>query len=246
MNKRILLIFLLVFLIPLTACDRNESNQTTVKSVLVDPVSGKGEFTLTVTYDAGASATWAPESIDCYYSATDGKTTKLDSITPPDYSKKGEIQTSTLTFTATDPGEYTATCENTSSSSQAKTNFKVTDDIRISGKGQRITYSDEYSCTVPVNFIFIVMGDGSVLLSSVGPNIVDHINCTNGGFDETWNMEGTADTAAETASFASCNDGGFEGNGAVQYSGGVVSGSVTCKWIKGDDAGKTAVTLMVP
>ena len=97
---------------------------TEVKSVTVNLPSGTGSFTLEVTYITFMGRGEIPEPIICYYVTPTG-TMIIGSINPP--LDEGEIiLTGTLSLSVSDPGVYTATCENNSSTSKASAVFGVT------------------------------------------------------------------------------------------------------------------------
>jgi hypothetical protein len=87
--------------------------------------------------------------------------------------------------------------------------------------------SDGISCPIQVWIQLVVNSDGTAVLSTTGPNITDHYNCTPNG-EETWYINGTADAANQLVTFTSCNFGGFTAIGSVTYSGNLISGAVSC------------------
>ena len=87
--------------------------------------------------------------------------------------------------------------------------------------------SDGISCPIQVRIQLVVNSDGTAVLSTTGPDITDHYNCTPNG-EETWYINGTADAANQLVTFTSCNFGGFTAIGTVTYSGALISGSVSC------------------
>lgn len=100
-----------------------------VDNVAVNPQSGNGSFTLVVTYTANTDGAAFPEPITCYYVTPDGATLPIGSVSPPPEfrSSGGATLTGTLSLSVSDPGFYTATCENNSSTSKASAVFGVTD-----------------------------------------------------------------------------------------------------------------------
>jgi hypothetical protein len=74
----------------------------------------------------------------------------------------------------------------------------------------------------------VVRGDSTAELNATGPSIIDHINRTPATSDETWMIADKADEASKTVTFESCNGGGFSASGSMTYSGGVLSGEVSC------------------
>jgi hypothetical protein len=88
--------------------------------------------------------------------------------------------------------------------------------------------SVDASCVVQQQATLTVHEDGTAELATTGAVFVDHYNCTPGEGQETWVVNGTADLATETVTFASCNFGGFDAAGSMTYSNGVLYGEVTC------------------
>jgi hypothetical protein len=102
------------------------------------------------------------------------------------------------------------------------------------------------TCYTQQSITLDIKSDGTAMLSTTGPNFVDHINCTiTPDFNESWDIDGSADPDTKVVTFTSCNQGGFRGEGQISYGGDKLSGKVTCFWLKGDDAGKAAVIFTV-
>jgi hypothetical protein len=114
--------------------------------------------------------------------------------------------------------------------------------------GDRTTFRDEYSCVATNSVILIVGDDGIATLSTTGPVFVDTINCTTdpSGFEDTYRIIGVADIDTQEIKFTSCNEGGFDAKGTISFRDGKLVGKVSCIYTKGDDAGKTRMTLSVP
>lgn len=113
-------------------------------------------------------------------------------------------------------------------------------DLVLTGTAVKSDYgSDGASCDVSVNVQLTIKPDGKAYLTATGPDITDHYNCTSTG-EETWYLEGTADAANQTVSFAACNFGGFTAQGSLSYAGQALSGTSGC--LSSD--GKQAVRLV--
>ena len=128
-TRRFLFVMALIGII--LACDWGPQSysSTNVKSVAVTPPSGPGSFTLEVTYVVFTNrAGHLPEPITCYYVTPAGATVMIGFVNPPEYGQGGGTTlTGTLPLSVSDPGVYTATCENNSSTSKASAVFGVTD-----------------------------------------------------------------------------------------------------------------------
>ena len=127
------------------------------------------------------------------------------------------------------------------------TNPPKKDPVRLETAGDRTSFSDEYSCVAIDSVLLIIDEDGVATLTTTGPVFVDHINCKKdpSGFEATYVLVGLADDE-KRITFTNCNDGGFNAEGSISYRTGVPVGTVSCIYTKGDDAGKTTMTLFVP
>lgn len=103
------------------------------------------------------------------------------------------------------------------------------EDTIITSQGALTNFgpSPDLSCQNPQPLTLTVHPDGSAELTTTSPSFIDHTNCTQGSSTETWFVNGTV-TATETVSFTSCNYGNFTASGSMSYSGGVLSGEVSC------------------
>jgi hypothetical protein len=103
--------------------------------------------------------------------------------------------------------------------------------VKIDSIGQMTSISSDgqYSCPAAATVVLIVKPDGSAEMQVTGPDFIDHINCTQAeGGDLAYFIQGSADTASETVTFTACNNGGFNAQGTVKYSGGALSGEAAC------------------
>lgn len=91
---------------------------TDVESVAVTPASGSGSFTLKVAIYSRPSS---DDTVSCYYVTPGGATMAIGLVFP---SGMG-AQTDTLAFNVSEPGDYTATCENDSATSKKSAQFTV-------------------------------------------------------------------------------------------------------------------------
>lgn len=96
--------------------------------------------------------------------------------------------------------------------------------------------SSGQGCDVAVIAMLTVNPDGTAELSTTGPDIIDHYNCQTGS-DETWYINGTADSLNQTVTFATCNFGGFTAKGILSYAGAKnLGGTVSCFYKNGTQA----------
>jgi hypothetical protein len=86
--------------------------------------------------------------------------------------------------------------------------------------------STNTTCQVEQTCSLRLRGDGSAELTTTGPSITDHINCTVSS-DETWYINGIASTTDPSVSFETCNFGNFYATGAVNFKDGLL-GQATC------------------
>lgn len=99
----------------------------------------------------------------------------------------------------------------------------------------------QYSCSATARVSLIIQTDGKAQLTATGPQFFDHINCTPSQSQETWIVEGAVDATGAQVDFSSCNFGGFQASGAVQFADGALAGELSC--LRAD--GQTAVTLIL-
>ena len=217
-----------------------------VESVDVSPSEGSGKFGVSV----GLTPHDLADKLTCNYLKEDGSnnTTVYDENVPP--SNKTRILT--FDFTLTNPGKYKLYCTPLTSMITGKTTFTVTGPIKITGTGQKISLyyalseQKTYSCGSAQEVTLTVQPDGSAELYVVGPGFVDHYNCTQAPGLEGWSIAGTANTAEGTATFTSCNKGGFDAQGKVDYADGILSGQVSCLINRGENSGKPEMTITIP
>jgi hypothetical protein len=121
---------------------------------------------------------------------------------------------------------------------------------RFDLKGDRTTFSGQYSCHSTDKTILIIDEEGVATLSTTGPVFVDYINCRldPSGFEDTYDIVGLV-YEDSTIQFTSCNEGGFDAKGTISRprypDSGPFRGSVSCIYNKGDDAGKVRMTITV-
>ena len=229
-----------------------------VESVDVAPAEGSGPFTASV----GLPAHTQSDTLHCYIPNGPGggqKTVYKGMVPAADQSR-----ILTFEFTLTEPGSYELYCTAVDRGITAKTSFTVTAapanapaaanppanalPLKINGSGQRMDFSGDYSCTSTDQVILDIKADGSAELETIGPSWLDHVNCKkyDDARQEAYFIDGTANLTDETVTFASCNNGGFDAQGSLKYSGVVLSGEVTCLWKQGDTAGKPLMKLTMP
>ena len=92
--------------------------------------------------------------------------------------------------------------------------------------------SADIFCQVEQPVTLTVHSDGSAELVTSGPSFIDHYNCTS-GTDETWYLNGAANSAEQTVTITSCNHGGFSGSGVISYAGGMLTGDAACAYKNG-------------
>ncbi len=235
-----------------------------VLNVAVTPPSGSGSFTLDVTYEAYPSFT-----IHCNYVSPDGATTALGDIVPTYANDGGATKTERLAFNVTQPGAYLAGCSSAADNVPVTTTFTVTggaatasvtptaeaiQPIQIKGTGQKTTSKWDFQpnyCTTAADLVLTVIEDRPGKLEITGDAFYDHINCLGGIGWEKWLVTGAANVANETVSFMSCSYGDtdinqFNAQGIISYSGGVLSGEVTCLGKTGSEAGKVVTIIKAP
>lgn len=99
----------------------------------------------------------------------------------------------------------------------------------FTGEGVRNDYaSDGAVCPVNQPVTLVVKGDGTAELSTVGADIIDHVNCSTGTLEEGWYMNGLVDVAAATVTFQTCNFGRFTADGSLSFADGTLVGAVSC------------------
>jgi hypothetical protein len=258
--RKLISFFLFFMIFPLSglACNLAAANldptYVRLESLEVTPAEGNGAFTATMHVYAHS----AEDELICYAVKADHTSTTV-------YQKKLAPAADTnlsFSFQNTVPGDYTLYCTPQHLSISEKATFKVLDlppsepvlppagsvsPKKVNGTGQMVEDPDQYQCGVKQTILLTIRADGSAVLDSSGPNIVDHINCTpTAGMIETWSISGTVDPLTETVTFSSCNSGGFSASGAVKYAGDILAGSLTCSYIKGSSSGKIAMRLTIP
>lgn len=230
----------------------NNPTFTEVKSVAVNPSSGTGSFTLEVTYIAFTDGDRLPEWITCYYVTPFGAEIPIGSVIPPaDKIDRSETTLAgTLALSVSDPGVYTATCGNDSSTSKASANFTVERTLEVTG--ERTLYQSYYTkagdkisaCTDLVQVTLTFQPDGTASLFTDGPARFGE-NCEN-NLDKNnplhmqWTWTGVDDPKTETIVFSTCNY--VPGSGQIRYSGGIITGSATCPNPEHNEL-KTTITL---
>lgn len=118
--------------------------------------------------------------------------------------------------------------------------------LRTTAKKIAYSSSVEGSCAAAQEVILSIRADGAAQMQLSGEGFVDYTNCTPSEGAEAWFIDGTVDFAAETVTFNSCNAGGFSASGQVSFAGGAVAGEVSCAWMEGSAAGKTAAYFAIP
>lgn len=84
------------------------------------------------------------------------------------------------------------------------------------------------SCSLTQTYTLRVAGDGTAKLTTTGPAIVDHYNCTASDASETWVIEGVLSGDQTTLNFETCNDGRFTATGSLNLAGGNPIGTASC------------------
>lgn len=83
-------------------------------------------------------------------------------------------------------------------------------------------------CSVTQAYTLRVDGNGMAKLTTTGPAIVDHYNCTASDASETWVIEGVLSEDQSTLNFETCNDGRFTATGLLNLAGGNPTGTASC------------------
>jgi len=83
-------------------------------------------------------------------------------------------------------------------------------------------------CSVTQAYTLRVDGNGMAKLTTTGPAIVDHYNCTASDAPETWVIEGVLSGDQSTLNFETCNDGRFTATGSLNLAGGNPTGTASC------------------
>lgn len=194
-----------------------------VDSVAVTPASGSGSFTLEVgTSVSPFSSGSYVEPISCYYVTPGGATMAIGSVMPP---IEGGPRTDTLTFNVSEPGDYTATCENSNSLSKKSAQFTVSDYPRIIKAVGVVTLevaSPATKCVAQSQVSLTILADGAAQLLFTAPHRQPGQCPTE---TDTWFANGRADFAQQTVAFTS-GSGTEKASGVVSYKDGVLKGTV--------------------
>jgi|GEM_PF-4068079 len=204
--------------------DSDSRSSSFVTSVAVNPPSGSGSFTLEVIYDAGWTQYATPEMITCYYVTPDGATMLIGDIVP-DKDSKTVTQTGTLTFSVSQPGDYTASCESRSSGSKASGNFTVSDYpkwIEATGWVTLKVASPATECVAQSKVSLSIGLNGAAQLLFTAPH--REIGTCSSETD-TWYTNGQADFTQQTVTFTSGSPK-ETASGVVSYKGDVLNGMV--------------------
>jgi hypothetical protein len=261
-KNKILCVFLTIVVVFISlACElvnaMTNPGEMRIESVDVAPAAQAGKFTASVAMPFHSQ----DGDLNCYVRLANGKQKDVYRQTVPGSDKSSIL---TFDFEESEPGKHKLYCISLGNSISASTTFTVNAPpaaenggdtpagegvqypIKIKGSGTWRSHSNEYACSSSINSLLTINSDGSALLEASGDGFIDHINCTKSANLEAWAINGTADLTSETVTFTKCNSGGFKAGGTVRYQGGSLSGKVLCQWIKGDEAGKTAMDLSLP
>lgn len=185
------------------------------------------------------------EKLEFSVTQADGKTKPVTYVASCTPEGEEDEDGTTLTTTFTVVGEVTATITPTAESRQP---------IQIKSTGQKTTSNWDFQpnyCTTTADLVLTITEDGWGKLEITGDAFYDHMNCLGGIGWEKWLVEGAANVANETVSFMSCSRGDtasneFNAQGTISYSGGVLSGEVTCLGKSGSEAGRVVTIIKAP
>jgi hypothetical protein len=253
---------------PIDPSDPIESDEgvstlpTTVLGVKVDPPSGSGSFQLEVTYQVSVSSLISnTESIVCRYVGPDGATMLIDTIFPESRTitdSRSRTMSSTLPFTVTGDGEYTATCLTESTGSKASAGFTV--QSALTATGQRVwdgLYTDVdpntflvSHCASPVRVKLELREDGTAWMQTLGEGrygakCEKTYNFRGDTQNMEWILTGVHDSNTKTATFTECNNTPGA-TGEVSYKDGVITGSATCVENTDPKFSDLKVTITIP
>jgi len=183
--------------------------------------------------------------------------TKLGTYTAGCGDGYGKTLTITFTVTGTEATVSATSIANTETLSSITPTAESIQPIQVKGTGQKTTSNWDFQpnyCTTTADLVLTITEDGWGKLEITGDAFYDHMNCLGGIGWEKWLVEGTANVANETVSFMSCSRGDtasneFNAQGTISYSGGVLSGEVTCIGKIGKDptqAGRVVTIIKAP